>query len=243
MACLDPISREVACRRLGSAEALARVELETALAEPGARLAIASATRQLAEILIADDRANEASPHVYEARRRYRPFRVDRKLAGEVDLLLATYAFQDERSGDGQEILEEVLTSCAHDPAARLVWARGKRIEAHLAVMRFDFEGAREPIAQAVHATEEKLDPTLETERLLLRSQYLFTSGEIAFLAHDPARSRAFTESAWSFTEMNFADEPEYLAFARERTRHAYEIIDASAEGEGAQGADRTEGA
>lgn len=233
MARLDPISREVACRRLESAAALARIDLEAAMRDPDSRFAIANATRQLAEILLSDGLVAEGRPFVYEARRRYRPFRSEKKLAGEVDLLLATYAYEDERSGDGQEILEEVLSSCEHEPSARLVWARAKRMEAHLAVMRLDFEAARTPIEWAVQATEANLGASLETERLLLRSQYLFTSGEIELLCRDPARARAYTEAASSFNEASFADDPEYLAFARQRARHAFDVIDDTSEGLG----------
>jgi hypothetical protein len=228
MARLDPITREVACRRLDAAEVLARAELEALMREDGSRLAIANATRQLGEILLADDRGPEARAFVYEARRRYRPYRNDRKLAGEVDLLLASYAFEDGRSDEGEEILEEVVRSCEPAPEAQLVMGRARRLQAHLAVMRFDFKAAREPMGQALKATQDKLSAAIETERLLNRSQYLFTYGEIALLAGDTGPSKEFTDEAWRWTEANFQDDPEYLAFARQRATHAREMIDAN---------------
>lgn len=226
---LGAIALEVACRRLDSAYAIAHAELDHLLQTDGQRLAIADVTRELGEILILDLRYKEARAHIFEARRRYRPFRHRRRHAGEVDLLLSNYAFRDGRSGEGQEILDGVLASCAYDADARLVWARAARLEAHFSVVRGDLQRAATFIDHAIEGTEQPpllgRDESCEPQRCLARSQYLFTKGEIALLCRRQDAARAFTEYALEFTERVFVHEPGYLAFARERARHALEVI------------------
>jgi tetratricopeptide (TPR) repeat protein len=238
---LGPISREVACRRLGAAHDVALAELESLIKQQGATTAIANLTRELGEILIADGRLSDARSYVFEARRRYRPLRQEKKLASEVDLLLANYAFRDNRSGEGQAILDDARQRCENLPEARLVWGRALRLEAHLSVVRGDLHRAEHFIDRAIEATERDFFFTAtaadEAERLLHRSQYMFTKGEIAFLNGQPDAARAWTEDALSFINRVFVHEPDYRAFAKQRARHALNLFDGVAANDSDPGA------
>ena len=98
----------VACRRLAEAEELASARIaQVKEATPVDRLAVARATRGLADVLLEAGKTREAAPHVLEARRLYRPFRNDAALSAEVDLTLAQLAAHDDRSLEAEQILSE----------------------------------------------------------------------------------------------------------------------------------------
>jgi hypothetical protein len=225
---LDPIVRLVACRKLDGAEVLAQEKLDRLLADPEAqRLDLARAHRDLADLLMMADKSPDARPHVFEARRRYRPFRAEPRLAGEVDLLLATYAIEDDRSLEGEEILAEVLATCEKVPSAQLVYARARRLEAHLQVARGEFEAGDAIMQEALAATLHHATETDEAaaERYLLRSQYLFTAGEVAFMVGDRSRAIDLTRAALDLCETRLFEESEVRSFARDRAAHAFRVI------------------
>ena len=229
---LDPVVLLVACRKLDEAEELASDRLtRLTRATPVDRLAAARATRALADILLEAGKNQQAAPHVFEARRRYRPFRNDPALSAEVDLTLAEYAFADDHSYEGEQILTEATARSADVPGAELPHARLLRYSAHIQIVRVELEKGDALMTEAVQVAQRAVQTARSTSRaaaaepLLLLSQYLFTHGEVAFMKDDPTRARALVSAALDLTETELREYSEYVRFARGRAAHAHRVF------------------
>jgi hypothetical protein len=230
---LDRVTLLVACRKLEDAEALAterlatqreRVRAAPALATRADRLTVARATRTLADILLEAGAPDRAAPHVYEARRRYRPYRDDPALSAEVSLTLAAHAFAADRSLEGEQILTEGLAAARSAPDAPLTLARLLRFSAHVWIVRMELERGDALLAEALSAAE-RAPRAVSAEAALVRSQHLFTQGEVAHMREDAPRARAATFAALDVAETELAAYPEYVRFARARAAHACRVF------------------
>lgn len=222
----------VACRRLAEAEGLASARIaQVKEATPVDRLAVARATRGLADVLLEAGKTREAAPHVLEARRLYRPFRNDAALSAEVDLTLAQLAAHDDRSLEAEQILSEATAATRDVAGAEVPYARLLRYSAHLQVIRAEFERGDGLIGEALSAVRRAAAGGGGEVSLLL-SQYLFTQGEVAFMREDAERARGSTAAALDVAEMDLRGAPEYVLFARARAAHACRVFGDTAKAE-----------
>lgn len=189
---MDQFTKLCACERWLEAEALAREDLEAAesrasdfglapLEGPELEahrqqivLPWAHALRRLVDVLVDAERAHDATEHLMELRRLYRPFLSDHGRAAEYFLTVAKHAASAGQAPVAKKALETALEHAATSSAHGVLHAQALRLKAHLAILRWEPD---EGVALLSHALAQ-LGATGEVSALL-RMQYLFTLAEV----------------------------------------------------------------
>jgi len=206
---MDQVTKLCASGRWLEAEALAREELEAIEEQAKAsglaplegpelesyrqRIALprARALRRLVEVLIEADRAEEATEHMLELRRLYRPFMADHGCAAEYLLTVAKHAARAGSSRVADDALQAALEHASTSADHRLLHAEALRLEAHLAILRWEPEEGVALLGEALRLLDSNTDTSA-----LLRMQYLLSLAEVHYGREDPAESERCVAAA-----------------------------------------------
>lgn len=198
---IDEIAVLHAVERWSEAEACARARLERLHADPDAPpLALARATRWVADVIIDGGRAEEATPWVVEARGHYRRFAREPGPTAEIHWTVARHAFATRRSQEAEEALDVALRATAGRPELVTWRARALRFGAHLSILRGDFAEGAALIDEAMRGLRE----AGPAGRLLL-ADLAFTRAEVHVILEDAAGARAAAAGALDLVETRFA--------------------------------------
>lgn len=214
---LDAIAVLTFCGQWAAAEQAARARLDEVRADPGAsRLANARATRALADVLIDAGRSGDAGDLVVESRALYRPLEHDDAARSEIALTAARQAFGTARSAEAEELLSSALDATDRQPTLWPWRARALRFQAHLLVLRGDFEAGAARIDEAI-AASGPAGASEDAEPNLLRLELLFTRAELHVILEEPARARETARAALDVLETRFRAVPMLREHGRRR--------------------------
>lgn len=206
---MDKVTKLSACERWQRAEALAGEELEALESRASAAglpplegpeleayqreigLPRARALRRVVDVMVDGGRAKQATEHMMELRRLYRPFMSDHGCAAEYHLTVAKHAASGGSSLVAEQSLQAALEHAATSAKHRMLHAQALRLKAHLMVLKWEPDEAVALLEEALSHVDTNTDTGA-----LLRMQYLLSLAEVHYGREAPAESERCVAAA-----------------------------------------------